>query len=223
MPLDAGTFLLLMVLGGMVAMDGTSFGQVMISRPFVAATLAGWLVGDPVHGALLGVVLEAFHLNVLPIGAARYPEGGPAAVAGGAIYATSNLAPSTLLLTVLFVLALEWVGGESVRYLRQTNVRLVPSGQHTAVSPKRLEIGHVEAMGLDFVRGIFLVAGGTVLLALAHSLVGPFWGLGERVPQVVLTGLVAGLLTSAAKVVGWRGWFVVGGAAGGVLFLILAG
>jgi mannose/fructose/N-acetylgalactosamine-specific phosphotransferase system component IIC len=221
MPLDAGPFLMLVALGGVVAVDGTSLGQFMISRPFVAATLAGVIVGDPLHGALAGIVLEAFHLNVLPVGAARYPEGGPAAVAGGAIYATSDLAASTLLLAVLFVLALEWVGGQSVRYMRQVNVRFIPSDRHAAVSPRTLEIGHLQAIGLDFTRGMLLVAFGTVLLALALSFTVPLWGLGERIPQVVLTGVVAGLLTSAAQVVGWRGWFVAAGAAGGILFILV--
>jgi hypothetical protein len=221
MPIDAGTYLLLILLGGVVAVDGTSFGQVMISRPFVAATLAGWLVGDPVNGALMGIVLEAFHLNVLPVGAARYPEGGPAAVAGGAIYATTDLAPSTLLMTVILVLGLEWVGGETVRYLRQTNTRLIPFARDAGVHPSRLEGAHLEAIGLDFLRGVGLVAGGTVLLGLALSLALPFWGLGERVPQVVLTAVVAALLTSAARMVGWRGWFVAAGAAGAILMLLL--
>jgi len=221
MPIDAGTYLLLILLGGVVAVDGTSFGQVMISRPFVAATLAGWLVGDPVNGALLGIVLESFHLNVLPVGAARYPEGGPAAVAGGAIYATANVVPSTLLVTVILVLGLEWIGGESVRYLRQTNTRLIPFVRDAGVRPLRLEGAHLEAMGLDFLRGVVLVAGGTVLLGLALSLALPFWGLGERVPQVILTAVVAALLTSAARVVGWRKWFVAAGAAGAILMLLL--
>jgi len=222
MPLEPGTFLLLMLLGGVVAIDGTSVGQVMVSRPLVAATLAGWLVGEPMHGAWIGLVLEAFHLNVLPVGAARYPEGGPAAVAGAAMYATSNLAHSTLLLTVLSVLALEWVGGESVRYLRQTNMRLIPVGGEDTVSPRQLEAGHLEAIGLDFVRGMVLVAGGTVLLALFLSLLGPYWGLGERLPRIAITAAVAGLIASTARAVGWRGWFVAAGAAGTVLFLIFA-
>ena len=74
---DAGLYLLLVAWGGLVAVDGTSCGQFMISRPFAAATVAGLLAGDALMGATAGVVLEAFHLAVLPVGAARYPEGGP--------------------------------------------------------------------------------------------------------------------------------------------------
>ena len=38
----------LSLLGGWVATDSTSFAQFMVSRPLVAASLAGWIVGDPV-------------------------------------------------------------------------------------------------------------------------------------------------------------------------------
>jgi mannose PTS system EIIC component len=65
--------LAIMLLGGFVALDATSFPQVMISRPLVAGALTGFVLGDPVAGALVGGLLEVFHLSVLPIGAARYP------------------------------------------------------------------------------------------------------------------------------------------------------
>ena len=44
---------------------------VSAERPFPA--LAGAVVGRPMAGAMIGVVLEAFHLSVLPVGAARFP------------------------------------------------------------------------------------------------------------------------------------------------------
>jgi mannose/fructose/N-acetylgalactosamine-specific phosphotransferase system component IIC len=213
-------FLLLLVLGGLVAVDGTSFGQFMISRPLVAATLAGFLVGDPFHGAVIGLILEVFHLTVLPVGAAKYPEGGPAAVVGGAVYATSNLAPSTLLVTVLLVLLLEWVGGESVRYLRKANIALV-SGERIS-TPRKLEQRHLLAIGLDFLRGMVLVAGGAILMGTVVPLAAGSWGLGERIPQLVLTVALISLLAAATRVVGLRLWLTAAGAAAAALLLLLA-
>ncbi|HET7464464.1 MAG TPA: PTS sugar transporter subunit IIC, partial [Longimicrobium sp.] len=61
------------LIGGLVALDGTSVGQFMVSRPFIAAALGGLAVGRPAEGVAAGVVLEARHLAVLPVGAARYP------------------------------------------------------------------------------------------------------------------------------------------------------
>lgn len=220
-PFELLPFLTLMLLGGAVALDGTSFGQFMFSRPFVAASLAGWVVGDPVHGALIGLILEAFHLTVLPVGAAKYPEGGPAAVVGGAIYATSNLNPSTLVLTVLFVLVLEWLGGESIRSLRLANVRIVHQPAGGTITAAMLERRHLRAIGLDFLRGMLLVGGGLVVLAGSLRLLSPLWGLGERVPQVLLSAVVAGLLASSFRVVGSRTWMTMAGMAAGLMFLLL--
>ena len=220
MPLEATTLLQLVLLGGAVAIDGTSFGQFMISRPLISATLAGALVGNPVGGAMIGLILEAFHLTVLPVGAAKYPEGGPAAVSGGAVYASLTPSPSALLLTVLLVLLLEWLGGESVRLLRQSNRRLVPV-RSGPIDPGRLEIRHLAAIACDFARGMLLVSAGILLLSLAVRLLVPLWGLGERVPQIVLAAALAGLLASTFRVVGSRAWLTAAGAVVGATFLLL--
>lgn len=219
-PFELSTLALLTLLGGAVAIDGTSFGQFMLSRPFVAATLAGALVGNPAGGAMIGLVLEAFHLNVLPVGAAKYPEGGPAAVAGGAVYASSFPQFSGLLLTVLLVLALEWVGGETVRYLRQANMRLVPVETGTSVDPGRLERRHLGAILCDYVRGMVLVSAGILLLFAILQTLTPLWAFGERVPQAIVAAVVAGLLASSIRVVGSRGWLAAAGAAAGAVFLL---
>jgi PTS system mannose-specific IIC component len=73
------------LLGGLLGLDVVSFPQAMFSRPLVAATLAGALLGQPSSGLLIGVALELVALETLPFGASRYPEWGSAAVVGGAI------------------------------------------------------------------------------------------------------------------------------------------
>ncbi|MEX0912682.1 MAG: hypothetical protein WD031_04555, partial [Gemmatimonadota bacterium] len=163
-----------------------------------------------------------FHLTVLPVGAARYPEGGPAAVAGGAIYAVSDLAASTLLVTVLLVLLLEWVGGETIRLMRQGNIGLVAEERPGWKTAAALERRHLTAIGLDFARGMLLVIAGILLLWAGHRFVLPRWGMGEDVPQVVLTALVAGLLASSVRLVGLRGWFAAAGAICGVGLLLFS-
>lgn len=221
MPLEPSTFLILVLLGGIVAVDGTSFGQFMISRPFVAASLAGLVVGDPVSGATLGLMLEAFHLTVLPVGAAKYPEGGPAAVAGAGIYASTASAPSALVLTILVVLLLEYLGGETVRYLRQTNIGLVTVDHRPQLRARDLEKRHWLAMALDFARGCLLVALGMVVIALASRHLFPYWGFGEDLPQMMLIGILAGLLASTVSLLGSRFWFALAGATVAVAFLVL--
>ena len=78
----------LALLGGVLGLDVVSFPQAMISRPLVAATLGGALLGQASSGLLLGAALELIALETLPFGASRYPEWGSASVVGGAIFAS---------------------------------------------------------------------------------------------------------------------------------------
>ena len=39
------------------------------------------MLGDPGSGLTAGIILELFALEVLPVGAVRYPDYGPASVA----------------------------------------------------------------------------------------------------------------------------------------------
>ena len=53
----------------------------MIARPLVAGTIAGAILGDIPTGLKLGVVFELLQYDILPVGAVRYPEYGPATIA----------------------------------------------------------------------------------------------------------------------------------------------
>ena len=72
----------LTVLGAVLGLDAVSFPQAMLSRPIVASTLGGAVVGDPLSGLLAGAALEFVALETLPVGASRYPEWGSASVVG---------------------------------------------------------------------------------------------------------------------------------------------
>ena len=48
----------LSVLGGLLGLDGTAVGQFMVSRPVVAGTLVGWVLGVPGLGLSIGAMLE---------------------------------------------------------------------------------------------------------------------------------------------------------------------
>ncbi|HET8654907.1 MAG TPA: PTS sugar transporter subunit IIC [Longimicrobiaceae bacterium] len=213
------TVVWLALFGGWTAIDSTSAGQVMISRPFAAATLAGWIAGDPVAGVVVGIVLEAFHLCILPVGAARNPEAGPASVVAGASYALAPHQPSVLLMAVAFALAWEWVSGESVRQVRQVNVRLV--ARDPEPRSRTIERRHLLAVLIDFARGVLLVVVGFVLLSLLLHLSIPRWGLGERIPHLVLGAVVVGLFASTLRFFGTRVKLFLAGAVVGLLLLRL--
>lgn len=160
--------------GGVVGMDGTSFPQVMISRPLVAAAVTGALLGRPVDGLVVGALLELFALVILPIGAARYPETGTAGVGAAAAYsglAGTEPGPAALLVAIVFALVWERVAGASVNALRRLNERLVASGEERAsLTPARVDRIHVTAMALDFARGAAIaLVGGVLAVGLIRS------------------------------------------------------
>jgi len=76
----------LTLLGGLLALDGTSLGQFMISRPLVAGVLTGWMVGDPVLGLLIGGILEVYFISIFPVGGA---ERGPSDFSGCSHWSSS--------------------------------------------------------------------------------------------------------------------------------------
>ena len=139
------------LVGGVLALDGTSLGQFMISRPLVAGALSGWVVGDPALGLLVGAVLELYLLVSFPSGGARFPEGSTATVVAVAVAAAAAGSPGAVPLGVAAGLLWGQVGGATVTWLRRANGRFVP--QPDAPHPERLMVAHLGAMALDLVRG----------------------------------------------------------------------
>ncbi|CAN5762511.1 hypothetical protein BH23GEM6_BH23GEM6_05800 [soil metagenome] len=221
MPFDAATLAFLLLLGGWVAADGTGFGQIMISRPLVAATLAGWLVGAPAAGAAAGLILEVFHLTVLPVGAAQYPESGPSAVVAGAVFAISDQNALLLLTAVGFSLVWERVSAASVRRLRQVNIRVIAAHDTDVESESRLERRHLVALLLDACRGVLLVLTGILILHALISLIPAPVSTGEQLAARALHLFLIFVLAGALSLFGRRLRLVAAGAAFGFLILLL--
>lgn len=220
------SWLWIALLGGGIGLDSTAFPQIMISRPLVAGAITGLLFGRPYEGMLLGAVLEVFHIATLPIGAARYPEAGTAAVSGAAAYlfVTVTLEVSTLFLASVFALAWERIAGASVVLVRRANERLVVDAARVADPARAITRRHAAALALDFVRGALVtlvgaLAGAALLYALA-----PLWGLPEVAVRSAIAVATATILAAALVVFG--GWqerkriFLLGILCGSLLSLI---
>ena len=211
--------LVLALLGGVLALDGTSVGQFMVSRPIVACVLAGWIAGDPAAGAMLGMVLEAMHVAVLPVGAARYPEAAPASVAAAGVYVSGGGGEGLLLAVVLFALAWEWAGSWTVTRLREFNVRIaVPDG--TPLEPAVVGRRHLGSIAVDFARGAAVTAVGLALLSfLAGAL--PLAGFPHGWGRLAAAIAAAAAVGSSMRLFGRQrlAWFAAGALAGAV-FLV---
>ncbi|MGN6390960.1 MAG: PTS sugar transporter subunit IIC [Gemmatimonadales bacterium] len=188
------SFALLVVWGGIVALDLVSVPQAMLSRPLVVGPVAGWLAGDVEAGLRVGVVMELFALDVLPIGAVRYPDYGPATVvaAGLAVGAPWELG---LGLAVGVGLVVAAIGGWTLRLVRRLNARAI---QRRAAALAAGESGAIRLLqygGLvrDAARGVVLTGGG---LLVAWALVR--WLRLDRPTAVGLTLVAVGTGIAAA-------------------------
>jgi PTS system mannose-specific IIC component len=115
---------LLLGWGTLVGVDLVSVGQLMIARPIVAGTIAGLLVGDAEIGIRLGLIFELFQFDILPFGAVRYPEYGPATIA--AVVATHLIRrPEAWGIGAGLGLVVGVVAGSSLHWLREVNARVV--------------------------------------------------------------------------------------------------
>lgn len=154
----------LMLWGTLVGLDLVSVPQAMISRPLVAGTVAGWLAGDWEAGVRIGVLFELFALDVLPVGAVRYPDYGPATVSAVAL-GTGAPWEFGLGLSAALGLVLAILGGWSLQVVRRWNARSIQrrsaalaAGESSAI--RWLQYG---ALLRDALRGFILTLAGLVL------------------------------------------------------------
>ena len=121
-------------LGSLVSLicglDRVAILQIMISRPIVAAPLAALVLGEPLIGLQIGVMVELLWLARLPVGAAVPPDDTQVSIAASVLAVilgqTLNASGGELLLLCLFVaIPLGKFGQYFDQYARQYNVRLV--------------------------------------------------------------------------------------------------
>jgi len=181
------TLAALLVWGTLVGVDLVTVPQMMIARPLVAGTVAGLLLGDVETGLRVGVVLELFQFDVLPVGAARYPEYGPATIAAVALAHGMGGMPA-LGIGAGVGLALAVVGGISLHWLRTVNTRVV---RKASVA---LEAGHPGALARVHAGGVLrdvARAGAITILGLAVATLGTRLGAGSLPAPVLVATNVA--------------------------------
>ena len=207
--------------GTLCGIDLVSVPQMMIARPLVAGALAGAILGDVETGLRLGVLFELFQFDILPVGAVRYPEYGPATVAA---VSAAHAVRGGFGLGVIVGLVIALLGGLSLEALRRLNARaanralaLIEAGDAAA-----LVRVHVAAIGRDGIRALCVTAAGLALAELARTMLGPV--LGARALTLVGVAGAAGALAAAAagtlRLVGWGRpltWLALGLGGGAAL------
>jgi PTS system mannose-specific IIC component len=208
----------LLLWGTVAGLDLATIGQVMVGRPLVAGVVAGMLVGDPAAGALVGVTLELFALDLLPVGGARYPDYGPATVAGAV---TAAGAPGLLGLGPAIAVALV------VGYVGEWTVQLVRRRNSVDVQRRRAELDAGDLGGIrraqwrgvarDASRALAVTLFGLALAAVVRRWL-PLTLRGSVLVATVAVGAAVAVAVTGALRLGGRGqaraWLAAGIVAG---------
>lgn len=170
-----------LILGALVALvcglDRVAVLQLMISRPIVAAPLAGWLLGDIETGLQVGLMIELLWLARLPVGAAIPPDDTQVAVGGtvlsigmGSLLGYSGTA--FVLLCLLVAIPLGKFGQFFDRFARTRN-RLTMERAEAALAAGNLsaaELYHLSGIAKFSLAALgtyaVIVGGGTLLVPL---------------------------------------------------------
>jgi len=215
------------LLGALLGLDVVSFPQAMVSRPIVAATLAGSLVGNPPAGLLIGVVLEMIALDTLPFGASRYPEWGSAAVVGGALFAAQpGGMPGALPASTLAALLTASISGWSMVVLRRTIAGRLERSRDRIEDGSRdaLLSLHLSGMSLDLLRGGLVTLIAMMIFGSLVRAIVAVWGSdsapSHAVVVVVAATVAGGALWKVFHSVRWVLWFFFGGLLGWAALLV---
>ncbi len=230
--MEPGTLMVLAGLGAVVGLDFVSFPQAMLSRPLVAATLAGAVCGNVTAGLLAGVLLECFALETMPFGASRYPEWGPASVAAGAVAAVpgadAELTARMLPFAVLAGLVGAMIGGQTLVWLRQFNLSVAARYRDELAAGDASAVTSVQWTGLviDFgragaVTAVFVVALMPLRDAVRHGLDSVGGTASLTLVGVLAVGVGGGAIWKVVHSAKGYEWYLTAGVALGSAAAVL--
>lgn len=200
---------LLALLGVAIYLDEWPALQTMLSRPIVVGPLTGLALGAPAEGVLWGGVFEAIHLGFLPVGAARLPSAGLAALSGTV---AAVLAGSAGPVPAALAVAVGIAGGEIGRGVDHLQRRW--NGRTAERVRRRVAEGDPGAVG----RGVAAALARAALLGVARTAaalavaLAAVWVFDAGPWSGPLQGSVLRQAAVAAAAVAGARLFVVGGA-----------
>lgn len=212
-----------------LGLDRVAVLQCMISRPLVAAPLTGWLLGVPMAGFEVGMMLELLWLGRLPVGSVIPPDDTQVAIGATVLALIMERllglhGMPAVILCVLVAIPLGKIGQYADTRVRQANNRLTHAAEAAASAGDAREIEQLHWYGVGHfaLAALFtctaIVAGGTLLLyPLAPLLLGTVHESGLAL-QYSFTMIGAAALLGTLHVN--RGFFLFGAAFVATLLVI---
>lgn len=220
---------ILLVWAGLCAADQRALASRQFHQPLVAAVIAGWILGAPDRGLLVGLWFQLVWPAPMPIGGTMLPDTGSVAVAATAL-AVAVPGGEGLLLAILLGLLIAWISIPWERRLRAANQRK----EMAILARGGRGLGMAVAGGVagPFLRGATCALFGLIVASVAKRLTGPpapasfsnalTIALIGGAAVLGLSGLLAHAQTEAGR--RWLPWTAGGlavGAAGRLLLEVL--
>ena len=224
-------YIIIAILGALVALDTTVAGQFMISQPLVSASLAGYFLGDLQSGIYIGAIMQLMWLKLIPAGGSIFLNGNLGTLAAISVLGLSfkefQYSIESLRFTVIvYGILTSYIFGyftTSQRYFNQFLIRIA----HNAVDKNRIlwfQLAHILGVIITGVAGMFIA----VIFALAGK-----WLL-FRIPPVYFISLAPffqyglyaflgiGIGTVFSMLWARKAWYypVIGVGAGCVILLL---
>jgi len=216
------------LVGGLVGLDTTAAFQVMVSQPLVGGLLAGWALGEPWLGALVGLLYQGLFMAEIPVGARTFPDGNQGAVQASAVTAAlhSDFGLGTglsLLLGFLWSLPMAYAGGRVIVWIRRLHALYLPILDRLVTQDRRAALNwlYLGVVAENFLVSAALTAAafaaGRGLMGAAGTYLagfGPweFWGLTLR-GSLLGAGCGIIFITLLGKITGKRAWAALAAAA----------
>ena len=154
-------FLFFCLFGGIVAVDNETTWQTLISQPFFACSVAGYLFGDIGLGWTIGVLLQLPFLVELPTGGSKMSYNHTAAyVASGVALSLNRILPDQelqiLLCAVVYSLFISWAGVWITRMHHRFNLGLQHSADKAAIAgnTRKITVLNYLSAGVVFIVGV---------------------------------------------------------------------
>ena len=139
-------------------LDRTAALQLMLSRPIVAGPLAGLVLGEPLIGLQVGMLVELLWLGRLPVGASIPPDDTQIAIGGtflSVAFSSPDFAtPVTIVFCLLIAIPLAKTGQFFDRMARRANDHMVKRVEQNVLTGDLTSIDRLHLVGI----GHFAVA-----------------------------------------------------------------
>jgi len=222
--------ILILILGGLAALDMTEAWQTMFYQPLVSATLIGLILGDLKAGIQAGIFLQLLYFWVVPLGVVLFPDTSLGGVFGATtfILLQKNFPPEPdkiIFLTLLFTLWFSIFCEIFVIFHRKKNSLWVKWVEKNLEKDKfKINQAVFFELLISFLRGAILTGLGILII---NYVIFPFFKFLDFLPNNYFVwckwGLYGFALASIFSFFGkkknlvWIGWGIV--LAGLTLFL----